>query len=113
VKYHRASLHVICNYPRCRRITTGKYCEEHSYKPPERKAGRDKFLDTAAWRKLSKLKLNETPWCELCMAEGKTKPAIDVDHIKSREDHPNLSLDYANLQSLCGACHCVKTRRGD
>ena len=28
-----------------------------------------------------------------------------VHHIKSREDHPELSLTLSNLESLCNACH--------
>jgi 5-methylcytosine-specific restriction protein A len=113
-KRWRSATHVICNEPGCRKITKGKYCEEHQRKAKASpRTERDRFLDTAAWRRLSKWKLQETPWCEHCAEQGKPVPAVDVDHIKSRAKHPELALDPTNLQSLCKRCHSRKTGKGD
>lgn len=105
----RATL-VICNHPGCRRVTQGRYCGDHNYKAPKRT--RDPFLDSAAWKRMSKAKLAEHPWCEECHRGGKYIPAIDVDHVKPRSTHPHLSLTYANLESLCLHHHGIKTRKG-
>lgn len=109
-RIRRANL-VLCNHPGCRRTTAGRYCSDHAYKPPPRE--RDPFLDSRPWRAMSKAKLMETPWCEHCLKNsGAYISAMDVDHVKPRHTYPQLALVYANLQSLCGACHLAKTRVG-
>ena len=113
---YRFAKHVICNHPGCRRITTGRFCTEHSRAPAVRSPEaleRDKFLDTAAWKRCRAAKLAIDSDCEICAAKGKFEPAIDVDHIKPRRTHPELALDLRNLQSLCERCHGQKTRRGE
>ena len=62
-------------------------------------------LDSAAWRKLRKYILEQSPLCEHCDARGLTEPATDVDHIDG--DPSNNSM--ANLASLCHSCHSIKT----
>ena len=44
--------------------------------------------------------------CVECGAKGR----LEVDHIKPIRTHPELSLELANLQCLCTACHTRKTR---
>ncbi|WP_292934534.1 HNH endonuclease signature motif containing protein [Noviherbaspirillum sp.] len=67
--------------------------------------GRTLALDSAAWRKLRALVLNEEPTCRHCQALGRVTPATDVDHIDN--DPSNNSRD--NLQALCHECHSRKT----
>lgn len=62
-------------------------------------------LDGAAWRKLRRYILTESPLCEHCDSKGLTVAATDVDHIDG--DPSNNGM--ANLQSLCHECHSTKT----
>ena len=43
--------------------------------------------------------------CMCCGASPKDGVVINVDHIKPRKTHPELSLDMDNLQILCDACN--------
>ena len=54
-----------------------------------------------AGKKLKKMKLRVDPVCEVC----NSSPAEIVHHIKDRATHPELSLDFLNLQSVCSKCH--------
>lgn len=110
----RVAKTVICNEPGCRVLTEGKYCDAHqSKRKADPRTERDRFLDSRAWRKLSKAKLAETPWCEICLkSRGVYNPARDVDHIIPRSEAPERRLDPTNLQSLCKRCHSAKTGRG-
>jgi 5-methylcytosine-specific restriction protein A len=59
------------------------------------------------WRKLRMLQLNAEPLCEHCKAAGRTTAGAEVDHIVPLSD--GGEHDLANLQTLCTACHRVKT----
>jgi 5-methylcytosine-specific restriction protein A len=65
---------------------------------------------TQRWQRLRRLKLKETPLCELCLEAGRVEPASVVDHLvaisKGGEPFPPT---YA-LLSLCPVCHNSKTR---
>jgi 5-methylcytosine-specific restriction protein A len=90
----------------------GLFCADHQ--PPAKefkpRLVRDGFLDTQAWRKLSRWKLAASPNCEKCLIAGRYSPAQDVDHVLPRATHPELALDPSNLQSLCKVCHLRKTK---
>lgn len=62
-------------------------------------------LDSAKWRKLRAYVLHESPLCEHCIDRGLTVPATDVDHADGNPGNNSM----ANLQSLCHACHSIKT----
>lgn len=70
------------------------------------------FLNSAAWLSARRFKLSQTPWCEDCHESGELQPAADVDHVKPRHSHPELSLIQANLRSLCKYHHGLKTAKG-
>jgi 5-methylcytosine-specific restriction enzyme A len=72
-----------------------------------------RFLNSTPWRKLRKLKLAKTPWCEQCERDQVplSVPATDVDHIQPRHLRPDLNLMLSNLQSLCKSCHSKKTQQ--
>jgi 5-methylcytosine-specific restriction enzyme A len=99
----------LCNHPGCRKLTKETYCQDHHYVPPPRK--RDKFLDSQAWRDLRDAFVAANPYCESCYPQHLVA-AEDVDHILPRRTHPEMALDWNNLQSLCKTCHLEKTRRG-
>jgi hypothetical protein len=48
-----------------------------------------------------------------CACCGETEGAMHVDHIKPRSKHPNLALEFSNLQVLCEACNMGKGNRDD
>lgn len=99
----------LCNHPGCRKITEERYCQDHSYVRPPRE--RDKFLDSTAWRELRASFAAANPYCQHCYPQ-KLVPAIDIDHILPRRTHPELALEWSNLQALCLACHAKKTNKG-
>lgn len=68
--------------------------------------GRTLALNGKAWRDLRAYVLAESPLCEICDARGLTVAATEVDH--SDNDPTNNAM--ANLVSLCGPCHSLKTQ---
>ena len=71
---------------------------------------RQKVYQSTKWKKLREAKLMANPLCEVCLANGIIKPAIDVHHIDSFMNYTGskrlqLAYDYCNLQSLCKECH--------
>lgn len=63
------------------------------------------FYSSGRWTKLSKLKRELTPLCELCTAEGLVTPADMVHHTKPVRESMSDALVLELLQSLCNACH--------
>ncbi len=59
------------------------------------------------WKFLRKVAKDRDGWkCVKCEYRGR----LEVDHIKSVRDAPELAFDLDNLQSLCRRCHSRKTR---
>lgn len=64
------------------------------------------FLLSFEWRKLRMEAIKKYGTrCMCCGASPKDGVVINVDHIKPRKTHPELSLDMDNLQILCDACN--------
>jgi len=65
------------------------------------------FLKTYEWRKLRmQVLVKFEPRCMCCGATPDEDGAmICVDHIKPRLTHPELALDFNNLQVLCEECN--------
>jgi len=74
-------------------------------KPPELLA----FYASSVWKALSRAHRLQNPWCSLCASEGRSTPAVQVDHIVGIRQAPDRALDPENLQSLCMSCHNRKT----
>lgn len=91
-----------CAYPSCGARTAGKFCPDHS--PDERATAAQRGYD-ASWRSLRRMKLNAYPLCEVCQREQRLTPATEVHHDKPIATHPELRLVWANLVSICRACH--------
>lgn len=72
---------------------------------------KDGFYSTKEWVQLAKLHKSLNPFCKMCEDIGRVKRVDVTDHIYNVENHPELKLDYDNLQSLCYFHHRLKTRR--
>ena len=53
------------------------------------------------WRKIRAQFLAEHPLCVMCEQEGRTSPAMELDHIQKHGGNPELFYDISNLQGLC------------
>jgi len=65
----------------------------------------NKWYNTAQWRKLRQMVLNEEPLCRMCHKAGRITPADAVDHIKPHGGDWELFISRDNLQALCRECH--------
>lgn len=74
-------------------------------------ASRAGFYNSKAWKVIRLKRITENPLCQQCENRGFIKRATVVDHIKSVELFPELSLVYENTQSLCDFCHDLKTKQ--
>ena len=64
------------------------------------------FYNTREWYELRELKKkNEHYECERCRARGIHSKGDTVHHIHKQRVHPELALDYGNLELLCRDCH--------
>ena len=79
------------------------------------KAFRRKVYSSKRWRQTRLFVITQHPFCEMCVTEGKYKPAVDVDHIipLSRiffeELDRELLFDTDNLRGLCKQHHGEKS----
>lgn len=78
---------------------------QREYDQTRRDGESKRFYNSAAWRKVRKLKLAEAPLCEVCRQAGRFIPASHVHHKVELRDEPALALDVDNLQALCPSCH--------
>ncbi|MEC0248902.1 HNH endonuclease [Paenibacillus chitinolyticus] len=106
-----------CNSPYCPELTTERYCAKHA---KEKQQLQDRQRGTAAargyghkWRQARLHFLQQHPLCKHCMDKGKLEPATVVDHIVPHKGDMTLFWDRGNWQSLCGACHSIKTAKED
>lgn len=93
--------------PRCDRhknlsFTPKKVYHDHQYHRAKY------FYGTNEWKKLSIEYRRHQPLCEHCLKRDVITEADCVDHIVEIEDGGD-KLEWDNLQSLCNACHNIKT----
>jgi 5-methylcytosine-specific restriction protein A len=77
------------------------------------------FRKTPRWRKLRMMAIQrDKNMCVKCnrpmtgahTGESRTGPTTaQVDHIIDRRERPDLTFVLENLESLCAACHSIKT----
>ena len=66
-----------------------------------------KITRTQRWKALRLKALDRDGWrCVQCPE----RRGLEVDHILSVRDRPELAWSLDNLQCLCGRCHARKTR---
>lgn len=68
---------------------------------------------TAAWARLRKAKLSETPLCDTCAMRGRRVIAEAADHIVSIASGGEAFPPLEGLRSLCTPCHSIKTNALD
>ena len=78
-------------------------------------AGR-KWYNSKVWQRIRAAHLAVHPYCEMCRAQGKAlgeciPTTAHVDHITPHKGRWHRFIDASNLQTLCHACHSVKTKR--
>lgn len=102
-----------CAHPGCAGLTHDRFCKAHKAED-HRRTDRNRPSSAARgydyrWRKLRKAYLNSNPLCVLCLAEGHTTAAQEVDHRQPLA--AGGSNDESNLQDLCRSHHSQKTGR--
>ena len=106
-----------CSHPGCRRLTTGRFCEEHAKAEAKRYNRYDRDPGTSkryrgSWVRIRAAFLKANPLCESCKAEGRLTPAVLVHHQRKLTD--GGTNDWLNLQALCQACHSrIHAKQGD
>lgn len=69
----------------------------------------NKFYHSKAWTDCRKTYISQHPLCERCQAKGLIVPAHIVHHkihlTQENINDPSISLNHANLESLCFECH--------
>ena len=99
----------ICN--RC-----GKYiqqgsvceCEKQARREYEKSYERDSVIDSYRWKKKrEEIKKRDDFMCQRCLIKFNliTVEELEVHHIKSRKDYPELAWDDNNLICICSSCN--------
>ena len=112
----------VCPTPGCPGLTKGGRCDEcreksgqnqrHNWQDDKVRGSRLARGYDQDWLKLRERKAIINPLCEECLRQGKITVMQQVHHIipfKGR--HDPLRLDWNNLESLCRACHGLKTSK--
>lgn len=98
----------ICN--NCGKIVAGKCdCKPSRFSPVKKKnQDSSKDLKTAKWqRKRAEIIRRDNGYCQRCFIKHKiiNEENIQVHHIKSRRDFPELMYENSNLITICGHCN--------
>ncbi len=106
-----------CSAPGCKRLTEGRFCEEHQKEENRRyeRYGRDpetKRRYGRAWHRIRTRYAELHPYCELCFEKGIMVPVEEVHHKLPLAEGGTHDKD--NLISLCKSCHArLHAKRGD
>jgi 5-methylcytosine-specific restriction protein A len=103
-----------CRHPMCPELVLTPYCPAHSesmdatrYRGSSASRGYD-----SAWKRVRLQALRRDKYlCQHCLAVGRATVAVDVDHIIPLAVDPSRRLDLSNTQSLCRACHRIKSEQ--
>ena len=103
-----------CRESRCSEIVEGseKYCEKHrrlEFQNAFNNVNKERldFYGSSRWQRIRKLKLAQTPICEVC----NRRIATQVHHLHKARDNPDQRYEMENLQSICIWCHARETQR--
>lgn len=102
-----------CAYPGCSELVRSGRCERHRAETQAAEnAQRDprvkRLYNSARWLGIRAGVLARSPWCEVCLAEGRYTVARHVDHINPHGG--DVGKFYAGpFQALCIECHSRKT----
>lgn len=105
----------ICN--RCGKyIQQGTTCEckKQARREYEKTYERDPLLNSYRWRKKREhIKKRDDYMCQRCLIKFKqvTVDDLEVHHIKSRKDYPELAWEDDNLICVCQTCNLQLSTR--
>lgn len=103
-----------CGYPRCPRLTHGRYCDDHlplahRYWDERRGSTTERGYD-GAWERIAEQRRQLDCFiCQMCLLENLVRAAKLVDHIVPIHVRPDWRLEIGNTQVLCYDCHTRKT----
>ncbi|WP_414629057.1 HNH endonuclease [Streptomyces xanthochromogenes] len=93
-----------CSEGGCGELTTQGRCEAHQRKAWANRSKAWGAGSTRKWREFRAQRLAAEPQCRWCSA----KRSLEVDHITPLSEGGS-KWDPANVQTLCEACHEVKS----
>lgn len=106
-----------CRVSGCKQLVRDRkyqgFCEQHKDKAgwfanEKLKGNRHKRGYNSEWDRIRPLVLKrDNHLCQQCKASGRFVRATHVDHIKAKNHGGTNAM--TNLQSLCSACHGIKT----
>ena len=80
------------------------------HKPKKKKKASTTFYSSSAWRNLKyKVFCYYEATCMCCGASRVSGAEMHVDHILPRSKHPELALEFDNMQVLCRDCNMAKS----
>lgn len=88
-------------------VTDGARCAAHRRAVEQRRGSAHARGYDRGWRRVRLRVLTDEPLCRMCKAEGRVRPANEVDHIDGDSRHNAR----ANLRPLCKSCHSRRTMR--
>ena len=102
-----------CAHVGCPGLTHEKFCEVHKgekYRQPDRNRPSAAARGYGwRWQKIRRAYLNANPICVVCLAEGRTTAADQVDHIEPLS--AGGTNEESNLRSMCRHHHSQRTAR--
>lgn len=109
-----------CPVPGCKAVVRSGYCPQHKRPEAARRHRESRAFERergsaaargygANWRKTRARFLADNPLCAVCLLNGRTTAATEVDHIIPHQGDQYLFNDPGNLQALCKPCHSRKT----
>lgn len=101
-----------CAHAGCNALVRSRRCDRHVRTLDKARGSARKRGYGTWWDKARKRHLFAHPLCVHCQREGRTEPAVVVDHIIPHRGDDSLLRDPANWQSLCVRHHNIKTASG-
>jgi len=99
-----------CSFPGgCKELVDSGRCAAHTKKDDRRNSSQRGY--DSRWQRLRKWFLMQ-PENAIC-ADCRRAASTDAHHVRKIIDYPDERLDPDNLRGLCGACHRIRTARGE
>jgi 5-methylcytosine-specific restriction protein A len=84
---------------------TSKQERDREYTRTRRDKEAARFYHSKAWLALTKIQLDDHPYCYDCLLKGIYTSAVLSHHVEPIDMRPELALDQHNLRSSCLPCH--------
>lgn len=103
----------VCEALQCKapRVTGSAYCEAHGGKPrlSVTRLESNRPYKSRQWESIRAAQLSRAPLCQACAIDNRVTLAAHVDHVFPWRVIGGQSFAVNLFQSLCGACHSIKT----